>query len=215
MASFRSVSVSVTNVSKRELKLEKRGEILCEDPNHNSAIKWSDMEARFMAMTAVLHIRKTNGGDQLYSDYFGSASPGVVVNNFMRIVDSNRKWIRLICPDIIGRCDDESTAHILNDDIFFCDPFYTELPLGSLCANDTTANDRGVRGVSTFYHLIRLLIPEMYDPGVSYNFYGVHHPVGSCAFHRLNPLPDKEYFIGNYIVSTQTPLHIPRARGLT
>ena len=204
VADFRSVFVPVpiTDVSKRELKPEKGQVVKCADSENGWAIVWSVIGARFMANAAALYINKTGGDDELYSDYFGpdDSTRAAVIENFMKIANSNNDSMILSCPDSPNNCDlEKNSVYHENKDIFFCDSFYNELPFESLCTNDPAIPERGVRSVTTLFYLLKALIPGSYSRG------------GLCLGEPSEPISEN---IDNYIVSSQTPLHIPRARGL-
>ena len=66
----RSISITVIDVSKRELDLEKRYKVNYDDPRKNKAILMDGyMEARLMANLAITAIDRLGPGHSLYEQY--------------------------------------------------------------------------------------------------------------------------------------------------
>ena len=130
----------------------------------------SVLEARIMASEAAAYIRGNRGEDQLYKDYFGSNSPDTVISNFMMVVNSNTTPGILKCSDPENSCvPSNSPAYnaFTGLDIYYCDSFYSQLPLSALCKGETTVDARNTLGGITLRHLITALVPRAVGSGYS------------------------------------------------
>lgn len=186
-------SVSTTNgVSKRELKLEKRAEIVdCQDPNQRNGVLAATGEAKRLASIAASYIVARGANDPLYRAYFGSnpISTPIFVFNTIENKELYPAWMR--CADILGTCKIK-TAYIYQSNIYFCNGFFTLSVLDSLCAGNLVAN-RNIRG-GTILHQLAI-------------DFGVAHDIAiGCADDRRLHDAEKIKNADNYQVRPRPPL---------
>ena len=191
----RSVSITVIDVSKRELlNLEKRVTVDCINKGVKKTIWSAYMDARVLANHAITNIFRLGPGDPLYKQYFGSNNFVNVVANFIAITSQEDN------PAELG-CDECNLSYYRHGSIRFCKKFI-ELPsITSLCT-DSFSDPRNTQGGTM---LVALSPPVLNADGDKMN----------CD--KVGDLPNSEKFtnVANYAVSTQTPRRLPGVRMLT
>ena len=201
----RTISITVTGVSKRELQFKKH-RVVCEDHGRNSTITAGLSEAGWIASLAVAYINSRGAKDQLYKDYFGSNSNSTIIDNFNRILKPESTGATMFCSDPDQSCLSSDVSAYTTpsaEGIFYCDSFYSQLSLYSLCRGETTVNARKIRGGTTLRMLASVLIPGVADNG------------RTCIDNQGLTDPQKVSNAGNYEVSTKTLRCLPRALRLT
>ena len=159
IANARSISVTIADASKRELKLEKRTKLIDCGDNRNDIITSSVQEATVIANTAISYIKSNRGTDDLYKFYFGSHPTDSVIFNLTKIANSITGDMVLSCSD---HCADYEFAYSNGLDIYFCKPFYDQQPLSTLCKNDPPRDHmlRGIRSETAFYYIAKAFLPD-------------------------------------------------------
>ena len=202
----RPVSITITDVSKRGLNLEKRHQVSCRDDNKRTFISDSAGEAVAMATRAISYMHIHGSGDQLYKDYFGRNVILDVMVNFNKIVNEEAFPGIMSCSDPSHSCTGNSVTYTQQSgdhmDIFFCDPFYGLVSSGSLCTG-TSAESRSHRGGQTLRALAYALLPN------------TGKQVDGCSESRGLTDDKKINNLDTYMVSTQILRCLPRARALT
>ena len=199
------ISITFTNVSKRELELQKRREVSCGDNNKRSFISDSVDEATDMATQAILYMKAHGDGDPLYKDYFGRNVILDVMVNFNKIVNEEAFPGIMSCSDPDNVCS-SNVAYTKpagdHKDIYYCDSFYGLDHADSLC-RETSANFLHLRDTWTLRVLAYALSPNMLKG------------VDGCP--ESKNLPDDKAIRNPeaYVVSTQILCCLPRARVLT
>ena len=201
IAKAHPVSITITDgVSKPE----KRQQVDCADFKHSSAISGSAAGARALASAALSYLKSHGDDDKLYKSYFGSNAIENITSNFLTIVDEGTAPGALSCSDPFNICrDTPSVAYNSGQDIYYCNSFYSQLPLSSLCTGETTVSARNIRGGTTLRQLAGSLIFGMQSPGLS------------CSDSQQIPVREQIRTDDNYEVSAQTLHCRPRARVLT
>ena len=209
-ANVRSVSITIADdVSKRELKLEKRSTaIYCSDDDL-SIVNTSVTEARSMAATAGSYIKNHGDKDQLYKDYFGTNSKKTVMGRFDLIfnVDSSPDQINLSCWSTDGKCAANQFAYtdfigihdVERPGIYYCDPFWKQRSVKGIKDFCKDKSDYAYRGGTTLRMLAGMLFAAE-DP----------HPTACDKAIMLNN-DQKINNARNYEVGIQTPSGLPRA----
>ena len=213
-ANVRSVSITIADdVSKRELKLEKRGIVTrCPYDDLLSIVNTSVTEARSMAATAGSYIKNHGDKDQLYKDYFGTNSKKTVMGRFDLIfnVDSSPDQINLSCWNTVGNCAANQfasyidkrhiTAALPRPGIYYCDPFWKQRGVKGIKDFCKDKSDYAYRGGTTLRMLAGMLFAAE-DP----------HPTACDKAITLDN-DQKINNARNYEVSIQTPSGLPRVR---
>ena len=208
------VSVTITDVSKRELGLKKRQIDCSKDGEMAKIIYVSEIEALYLASLAIKYIDKKVPDDNLYKDYFGDNSPRTVIDNF-NLIKKGDSEATLTCMDPRQVCSElASLAYYMRTvsgtDIFYCDGLHNQVPLFDLCTGGTTVNARKTRGGTTIRALAVAFIPD-----AIFNTKEPNDGMKSCEDGKKLSNPDKIKSSDNYEVSFTTPCGIPRARALT
>ena len=192
----RSVPITVIDVSKRELDLEKRIAAECFDSKLNKTIMDIYWEARVMANYAITNIIRQGPDDPLYKQFFGS-------NNF---VDVMANFIAIVSPPDDSRyldCDKDTYCHDMSyrykNKIRFCPRFFNLPPSKILCVDP----DRLTRETRGGAMLMALSPPHLNEDDAT------------CEQAKKLPNPTKFTTAANYVVSTKTPRCLSRARMLT
>ena len=192
----RSVPITVIDVSKRELDLEKRVTAECFDGQLNKTIMDIYWEARVMANYAIINIERKGPDDSHYKKYFGS-------NNF---VDVMANFITIVSPPDDSRyldCNKDSYCHDMSyrykNEIIFCPRFFALPPSKILCVEPARLT-RETRGGAM---LMALSPPHLNENDAT------------CEQAQNLPNPTKLTTAANYVVSTKTPRCLSRARMLT
>ena len=136
----RSVSITFTDdVSKRELDLEKRSRVLCEDSSQAEFLDNSLREAKALIFLAELYIVQRGVNDPVYKDYFGSNTAKSVLDNFDIILKEKSPSKLLSCGDPKGQCTNGMGSYTLdNSVVYFCPVFFTaSYPSSKLCHGGT------------------------------------------------------------------------------
>ena len=203
-----SISITISDVSKRELELEKRGlNNRCADSGFSSSIVSSVWDAAWLSAVAISYIENHASGDHLYELYFGKNAPtSTVIDNFRRIVDgAGSSSYTVHCDDPKKLCPRPIFAAYTTPpgkDIFYCGDFRHQDGIGSLCMKAGLAN-RMARGSTTLRMLAALFIPGAVDGNLG------------CTKSWDLPGADKIKNNDNYDVSTQISRDLPSARVLT
>ena len=113
-----------------------------------------------MANAAVSYIKSKGGKDETFRLHLPTSTADEVISDLMKIVASNKANIVLRCMD---SCPNPGVGFFGSDlaytnglDIYFCENFYKQKPLTSLCMNPIV----GIRGSTVFYFLAEALIPN-------------------------------------------------------
>lgn len=207
IAKASSISITVTDdASRREIGLEKR-RIVCGGPK-GSFILSSREEAAVLAQVAISYIQ---GGSEnairLINEYFGSVKDiRLLYANYENISNLKADDPTLYCEDHRGQCTPDKSAYfVFGDGVSYCDSFYKQEPLNSLC-HGVGPGDGRIRGGTTF----RMLAPQLMGNIAESTW------VRTCTADRGgNVQNDKERNVGNYEVSAQIPHCLLRVGALT
>ena len=202
-----SVSITVTDVSKREIKLEKRRKVECGTSTKSSFISDSVKEATHMATQAVAYIKAHGDGDSLYMSYFRHNSISDVIANFNKIVNEDALPGTMSCSDPDNACSSDNPAYKQpagdHFNIYYCDQFYQLDHTDSLCTNPNVSDlkIRGSRALSVLAYALSSNMRKLVE--------GCDDDTMSLSADDMIRNPD------NYMVSTQILRYLPRARVLT
>ena len=200
-ADAHSISITIADVSKRELKFEKRRIISCGDEGKAGFIGAAVLEATVLASWAATYIEDNKGGP-LFQKYFGDNDFKAIHSNFLTLAKSDKSSLSLNCAN----CGGSELAQSSNQEfkVHFCSAFFNQLPIGSLCGQSpkTTFGARNLRGGVSLRYMARALIQGVIDGGD-----GCPDTQSGNGFERR--LSDR-----NYEVSTLTLRCLPRTRML-
>ena len=192
----RSVSITVIDVSKRELDLEPKVPSFRCKGEHNKTLRAAYWEARVMANYAIINIERKGPDDSHYMKYFGKNNYVNVMANFVDIVSPNNPH-DFACDDY--SCFDEPYHYFGTNGILFCQPFFSLLRSKTLCVLPARM-PRETRGGAM---LIAMSPPYLKKDDKT------------CDEAKALLDPEKFTTAANYAVSAQTPRCLPRARMLT
>ena len=185
IAKTRSVSITITDVSKRELNLKKSRQVDCNDEKKMFFIVVSVWESGWMAQAAVSYIQNRGADDQVYKDYFGNNPTSNVISNFNRIADTEHDPGTMSCSDSKHACFLGFAAYTVQPgNIHYCKSFFDQLSLDTLCPAVDIANLRGGTTLRELAHALRI---------------GVDLRIGCLDSQKLDD-PDKFRNSGNYVV---------------
>lgn len=194
-----SISITVTDVSKRELNLKERSVLNCTDGTKRTSIGYGYLEAKALASLAAAHISYHGGNNQLYQDYFGSSPISQVIVNYTTIANEATDWRFLTCDyDPMNKCGLVS-VYFYHADTIFCPAYFNYLPLDALCKGRTRVEQGDLLSAFTLRALAQSL-----NGATELNL--------SCQDAKKLLSPEKLKNASNYSVSIQTLL---RARVLT
>ena len=200
IANIRSVSITITH------DLSKRGVwVTCHSTDAGvPLIQASINEAKDMARRAIAYIKENQDRDGFYKDYFGNNPTSDVIRNFGFIVDTNSHDVRAHCSSPICSSGNRDAINPAGtNDIYFCESFFVQQPLLSLCKKETTPTAGNLRGGTALRMLARTFVPGVAGEG------------RTCE--RGRELSDFGKITNNlnYEASTQTPHCLLRAHVLT
>ena len=199
-----SVSITVTDVSKRELDLEKRIRYECDDADEKRVIENASGNANYLAKSAAEYtLRIGRSYDPIYKRYFGSGSRQKVFDNF-RVIEDVRfsDKFTVDCPGW-SVCHGNGPIFIEDRKIHFCSGFFDLHPIEALCGTPTDLGSN--RAVFTFVAFASL--PD-------FQFSATVSGRG-CDYAAGLPQETQVLNIDNYLVSTQTPHGASGAHVLT
>ena len=194
-ANAHSVSITITDVSKREIKFGT-SRVFCPGRDIKT-IENSFNEAAGMAQLGVKYIKENGADKRVFKPYFGDNQDSTVIDRFNRLIGagSDGTTISIFCSDPHRSCSGGQPAYTHPSNkysIFLCDNFFDQLPMDALCGKPpiATVGDRKIRGGTIFRMLASLFVPGMVDGG------------HKCSDSMNLPDPDKATNTDNYDVST-------------
>ena len=189
-----SVSITVTgDVSRRELNLEKRVIVQCDDDQKRGVMFGNYAFVQWLARVAISYIDEHGPGSSAYRRYFGTNTVTVqrVIDNFNAIATGQS--VSLTCSSA-SDCGSREPVFIVDKTMGFCDEFFgpSFSPIGAFCSNpaDIQSNRAGL----PFLKIARRL-PSIRSVG------------RNCDDSAMRTNNDEKISIAHsYAVSTQTPL---------
>ena len=161
IANTRSVSITVADVSKRELSpgkrklsLGKRDSVECSDPVKKQFILDSIDEARFLDSIASFFATFWGNDGALNKKYFGSNSATDIHSKWDVISNDGSAPTILDCEDKGNYCGSSATFYLSdnNSRIHFCDYFFKYKKPKSLCYGGKVA-EKGLRAGAVIHAL--------------------------------------------------------------
>ncbi|KAF5352307.1 hypothetical protein D9758_011964 [Tetrapyrgos nigripes] len=140
-------------LSKRELKLNKRTRDTCTNASQKSFIDAAYSEARTLASRAASYI-SSNGADSLFTSYYKTTSTTTVRNVFTNVANENSSTRTLGCADTLGACTSGVIAYTIvsNTNMVVCSIFFNEVADSNLCRGTSVAS-RNARGGTILHEL--------------------------------------------------------------
>ena len=178
---------------KREVDLEKRAILKCDDANKSGSINAAYVNVRFLAATAAAYIRKNGPDNLIYKRYFGTSGALNVVHQFDALVNE-KSPTPMTCPGVVPGCSTLGLVFSDKGNINFCDQFFGLQSRDAFCGNpnDISTNMVGL----TFVTFARVFTSAGGD-------------TASCVGSMVLPNPEKVTNAYNYAVSTQAPRGVP------
>ncbi|KAF5335624.1 hypothetical protein D9758_014803 [Tetrapyrgos nigripes] len=137
-----SVTVNISgDLSKREVRQNKRAVDICTNASRKSFIDASYTEAKQLATVAANYI-SSNGANSLFTSYYKSSSTSTIRSVFTAVAGENSSSRTLSCTDSFGACSSGVIAYtvIATTNIYYCSIFFNEVPSTSLCSGTSVAS---------------------------------------------------------------------------
>ncbi|KAK0183599.1 hypothetical protein F5146DRAFT_67609 [Armillaria mellea] len=150
-------SKSILLAGQSTSSITKRAVVDCDDTRKKQQITDSYLEAKELAHLAWYYIQQ-HGADDLYDDYWGAFTPTANIQSvYAGVANENRAATKLTCnSDPLGNCAKGAIAYtdMTTKNIYFCDPFFHEVPSANLCHG---AGLDDIRGGTTLHESTHVL----------------------------------------------------------
>ena len=149
VADTRSVSVTVTDgVSKREVDLEKRSIVVCNDDSKNKYLLEGLAEGKSMVSIAWSYIQTLGGNDPVYKDYFGSNAVETVSDNLSAILNDRLLSMKFVCGigDSPDHCPSGIGGYLYDNTFYTCPLFFTASYAAEELCKGSPVDEHSVRG---------------------------------------------------------------------
>ncbi|KAK1222803.1 hypothetical protein PQX77_014330 [Marasmius sp. AFHP31] len=152
--SSNAVEVSVSQLEKQEVPVEKRATNICPNASQKSFIDAAYTESKQMATAAANYI-SSNGANSLYTSYFKTNPTTTIRNVFTSVANENTSSRTMDCRDTYSACRSGVIAYavVATTNIYFCPIFFNQVPQTRLCGGGTSVAARNLRGGTMLHEM--------------------------------------------------------------